>query len=208
MTGDAYRSLRQAAAATHTVKKSVFIAQATPVDTEQAALSFIKSVKQQYPDAKHHVYAYVLRENHTVRYSDDREPQGTAGLPVLAAIQKQQLFDCAVVVSRYFGGVLLGTGGLVHAYAAAAKEALSLAGTITYDTYSYLHIVCTYPDYQKLLAPLSLPFVHRESESFAEQVALLVSLPAAEEAAFLETLREVTAARATVTLQKRSFDCR
>ena len=97
-------------------RKSEFIAVARPVSTESEALDFIGAVKKKYPDARHWVYAYVLRENSTARFTDDREPQGTAGMPVLDAIRKNGVTDCVIVVVRYFGGILLGTGGLVHAY--------------------------------------------------------------------------------------------
>ena len=94
-------------------RKSVFIGEAMPTETEEEALEFIESVKKKFPDARHHVYAYILRENSIMRFSDDREPQGTAGMPVLDAIRKNGLTDTTVVVTRYFGGTLLGTGGLV-----------------------------------------------------------------------------------------------
>ena len=116
-------------------RKSVFIGKARPVKTEAEALEFLSCVKKQYPDARHHVYAYVLRENSIMRFSDDREPQGTAGMPVLDVIRKNSCTDVAIVVTRYFGGTLLGTGGLVRAYTSAAAGALNAATVITYDTY-------------------------------------------------------------------------
>ena len=102
-------------------RKSVFIGEAMPVSDENQALDFIERVKKKYPDAKHHVYAYVLRENSIMRFSDDREPQGTAGMPVLDVIRKNGCTDTVIVVTRYFGGTLLGTGGLVRAYTSAAR---------------------------------------------------------------------------------------
>ena len=114
-------------------KKSVFIGEAAPVETESDALAFIESAKKRYPDAKHHVYAYVLRENSIMRFSDDKEPQGTAGMPTLDVIRKRNCTDTIVVVTRYFGGTLLGTGGLVRAYTAATVGALEKAQIITYD---------------------------------------------------------------------------
>ena len=109
-----------------------------PVSCESDALDFLNKVKKEYPDARHHVYAYVLRENSIMRYSDDREPQGTAGMPVLDAIRKNGCTDVVIVVTRYFGGTLLGTGGLVHAYGSSAVGALEAAEIITYDTYTEL----------------------------------------------------------------------
>ena len=112
-----------------TEKKSRFIATVCPVHSEEEALAFIEKMKKKYWDARHNCYAYILGENQTcMRSSDDGEPQGTAGHPMLDVLTGEKLYDVAVVVTRYFGGVLLGTGGLVKAYSSAAKEALENAG--------------------------------------------------------------------------------
>ena len=107
-------------------KRSRFIGSIAHVDSEQEALEFVKSVKKQYHDAKHSAYAYIVSD--TKRYSDDGEPAKTAGLPILEMLDAQKITDCVCVVTRYFGGILLGTGGLVRAYTAAAKLALEEAG--------------------------------------------------------------------------------
>ncbi len=112
-------------------KKSKFIADVKPVDNEQDALEFLNEIRSKYPDATHHVYAYVIDENNIFRYSDDGEPQGTAGMPVLDTIRKEGIVDVIVVVTRYFGGTLLGTGGLVHMYGASARSGLEAAGIVT-----------------------------------------------------------------------------
>ena len=104
-------------------KKSEFIGYNTPVKTNQEAVDFINEIKSQNRKAKHNVYAYILRDNNITRYSDDGEPQGTAGMPVLDVLQKENLTDVCVVVTRYFGGILLGGGGLVRAYSHACKLA-------------------------------------------------------------------------------------
>ena len=136
-------------------KKSVFIGQACPVSTESDAISFIDSVKKRYPDARHHVYAYVLRENSTMRFTDDHEPAGTAGMPVLDIIRKNGCTDMVIVVTRYFGGTLLGTGGLVRAYTASALGALEAAEIIRYDIYTTLKMSVNYSDYGKITTALS-----------------------------------------------------
>ena len=146
---ESYVTIRHHASFEYEDRKSIFIGEAMPVSTEEEALSFIESVKKRFPDARHHVYAYVLRENSIMRFTDDREPQGTAGMPVLDAIRKRGITDTAIVVTRYFGGTLLGTGGLVRAYSAAAIGALEAAEVITYDTYVTLTIDTTYSDYQR-----------------------------------------------------------
>ena len=147
---NSYITIREYASHKYEDRKSVFIGDACPVDTEADALEFIERIKKKYPDANHHVYAYVIRDNSIMRFSDDREPQGTAGMPVLDVIRKKGCTNTVIVVTRYFGGTLLGTGGLVRAYTAAAQGALLNAGIITYDVYSEIKIVCSYSDFQKL----------------------------------------------------------
>ena len=135
-------------------RKSVFIGEAMPVSTEADALRFIESVKKHYPDARHHVYAYVLRENSVMRFTDDHEPQGTAGMPVLDIIRKNGCTDVVIVVTRYFGGTLLGTGGLVRAYTSAALGALEGGEIIRYDVYTEAELSVSYSDYGKITAVL------------------------------------------------------
>ncbi len=112
-------------------KKSKFISHVKPVDNEAEALEFLNKIRSEHPSATHNVYAYVIDENNIFRYSDDGEPGGTAGMPVLDTIRNSGLVDVIVVVTRYFGGTLLGTGGLVRAYSASAKDGLTEAGIVT-----------------------------------------------------------------------------
>ena len=145
-------------------RKSVFIGEAMPVSCEADALRFIESVKKRYPDARHHVYAYVIRENSTMRFTDDHEPQGTAGMPVLDIIRKNGCTDVVIVVTRYFGGTLLGTGGLVRADTAAALGALENGEIIRYDIYTEAELSVSYSDYGKITSVLdSLGFRAEES---------------------------------------------
>lgn len=152
---ESYITVRKPSYFEYEDKKSVFIGQACPVSTEADAIAFIEAVKKKYPDARHHVYAYVLRENFTMRFTDDHEPAGTAGMPVLDVIRKNGCTDTVIVVTRYFGGTLLGTGGLVRAYTSAALGALENAEVIRYDIYSTLRMSVSYSDYGKITAPLS-----------------------------------------------------
>ena len=145
-----YKTLLSAAQDEFTEKRSRFIGYARPVTTEQQALDFIAEIKSQHWDAKHNVYAYCLREGGTCRYSDDGEPSGTAGMPVLGVIQKSGLTDCAVVVTRYFGGILLGGGGLVRAYSHAASIGIAAAGTVTMRMCLICRAVCDYNQYGRL----------------------------------------------------------
>ncbi len=115
-----YITIAAPAQTSFTEKKSEFIGCLSPVSSNEEAVEFINSVKAQHRKAKHHVYAYILRDSNITRYSDDGEPQGTAGVPVLDVLQKRNLTDLCCVVVRYFGGILLGGGGLVRAYSHSA----------------------------------------------------------------------------------------
>ena len=147
---DSYTTIHYPASFEYEDRKSLFIGDSYPVESEEDAIAFIEHVRKKYPDANHHVYAYVLRENSIMRFSDDREPQGTAGMPVLDVIRKRGCTNVVLVVTRYFGGTLLGTGGLVRAYTAAAQGALLESEIITYDVYTEIKFTCSYSDYQKL----------------------------------------------------------
>lgn len=131
-------------------KKSRFIGYAKPVKTQQEALDFISKIKSKHWDATHNVYAFVLRENNIRRYSDDGEPSGTAGVPVLDVILKENLVDVCVVATRYFGGTLLGAGGLVRAYSHTSKIALDKANIITVAQCSIMSASVDYSFYDKL----------------------------------------------------------
>ena len=145
----AYKTIAACAEAEIVEKKSRFIGQIAPVATEEEALAFIAEVKAAHRMARHNVYAYVLRGGR-VRYTDDGEPAKTAGMPTLEAIQHAGLEDVAVVVTRYFGGILLGTGGLVRAYTAAAKDALLDAGVNEMRQWASLRVTCPYSLYDRV----------------------------------------------------------
>lgn len=179
-------------------RKSVFIGEARNVEKEADAIAFIDSCKKRFPDAKHHVYAYVLRENNTMRFSDDREPQGTAGMPVLDTIRKNGCTDIVIVVTRYFGGTLLGTGGLVHAYTAAAVGALKAATVITYDIYTDLEIKVSYSDYQKLGVLFSELGFRIEDTDYADEVIISGSIKASITDTLSDKITHTTAARAKI----------
>lgn len=136
-------------------KKSKFIGYAKPVSTQDEAVEFINSIKSKHWDATHNVYAYVLRENNTQRYSDDGEPSGTAGVPVLDVILKEDVTDVCVVATRYFGGTLLGAGGLVRAYSHISKIALDAAHIITMANCQIYSVIVDYSFYDRLNVLLS-----------------------------------------------------
>ncbi len=187
-------------------RKSVFIGEAMPVSAEEDALAFIAHIKKKYSDARHHVYAYVLRENSIMRYSDDREPQGTAGMPVLDAIRKNGCTDTVVVVTRYFGGTLLGTGGLVRAYSSAAVGAIREANIITYENYTIIKITVNYSDFQKL-APIFEECGFRTDDiKYADNVSVDGKILGANLERFTKLLTEATSSRAVLENLGEKFD--
>ena len=158
-------------------KKSRFMGFIKPVTTEEEALAFIHEKQKKYWDATHNVYAYVLRESGISRFSDDNEPQGTAGLPTLEVLQKQGLTDCVMVVTRYFGGILLGTGGLVRAYSQSAALAVSEAGVIERRLCAYGEIVCDYAQYGYLQSLIPECGGKVDDATFANTVTVSLHLP-------------------------------
>ena len=136
-------------------KKSKFIGYAKPGSTQDEAVEFINTIKSKHWDATHNVYAYVLRDNNTQRYSDDGEPSGTAGVPVLDVILKENVTDVCVVATRYFGGTLLGAGGLVRAYSHTSKIALDAAHIITMANCQIYSVIVDYSFYDRLNVLLS-----------------------------------------------------
>ena len=130
-------------------KRSIFIGHAKHITSEDEAMEFIKAKKKEYSDATHNCWAYLLKGGIVARYSDDGEPQGTAGVPMLEAIRKSGVEDCVVVVTRYFGGILLGAGGLVRAYSHGTSVALAAAKVVAYEKYAEMQLDCSYSEYQK-----------------------------------------------------------
>ena len=200
-----YITLAGAGSFTYEDRRSVFIGEAAPVTREEEALSHIAAVKKRYPDARHHVYAYILRENSIMRFSDDSEPQGTAGLPTLDILRKRGITDAVITVTRYFGGTLLGTGGLVRAYTAAAGGAVRTAGLAHYRMYAFCEIRMSYADYSKL-APTLTEALRLSDTRYEDAVTLFGSLPKEEYPALLHQLTEQTAGRAEIRLLCEKFD--
>ena len=187
-------------------RKSIFIGEAFPVATEAEALACIDAVKKRYPDARHHVYAYVLRENSIMRFTDDHEPQGTAGMPVLDAIRKNGCTDIVVVVTRYFGGTLLGTGGLVKAYTSAAVGALEAAKVITYDIYTSLTIDVSYSDFQKF-APIFAELEFRtEDIRYTDKVLISGTIRKNNLDDLVDKVVQSSAGRAKIDIIDEKFD--
>lgn len=197
-----YRSIAHEGRALYEEKKSEFLGFAFPVTTEEEAIAHVNAIKNQYPDARHHVYAYVLRDQNKSRYTDDGEPSGTAGMPVLDCIRKQDLTDCVVIVVRYFGGTLLGTGGLVRAYTAAASDAIRAGEPVLWRMMQAMELTCTYTDYQKLTKPLAKTVI--DGIEYGTEIRIRFHLPIEEVAQISLDFTNLTAGRACIE-EKESF---
>ncbi len=177
-------------------KKSRFIASVRPVETEESAIAFINEVRSKYPDARHNVYAYVVDENNISRYSDDGEPQGTAGIPVLSVIQKENLVDTAVVVTRYFGGTLLGTGGLVRAYGQSAKLGITGAGIVERTLCDIVSIKTDYTLVGRIQYKISSEGYILDNTVYDNDVTFTVFTKLSQTKKFIEEIADITNARA------------
>lgn len=174
---ESYKTLEKSSSDEFIVKKSRFIGYAAPVKTNDEAVAFINSIKAKHRDATHNVYAYCLREGQIRRYSDDGEPQGTAGLPVLDVLLKEGVTDCVVVATRYFGGILLGASGLVRAYTNTAKIGIDSAGIITMAPCKIAEIMCDYNFYGRLQTIISSFGIITEDADFSAFVRLTLRIP-------------------------------
>ena len=185
-------------------KKSRFIGRVWPVDTEEEALAKIQEMKKKHYDATHNCWAYIIKDG-AVRFSDDGEPGGTAGLPIIEVMKARGVVDCAVVVTRYFGGVLLGAGGLVRAYSHTCALALNAAQVCQmHPTETWLFEVA-YPLWDKVQHALkSLP-ARLESTEFTAAVAFELSVKSADSEAVRAELVRVTDGRIESLLEEESY---
>lgn len=172
-------------------KRSRFIGHIWRTDTEEEALAAIRSTRERLWDARHHVYAYIIRGG-AMRYSDDGEPQGTGGMPVLEVLRRQALNNVCCVVTRYFGGILLGTGGLVRAYSKAASLAVAQAGISIMRLWQELAIPCPYALLERI--KLEVPAYEGEiiSIDYGAQVDILVRIPLGRADAFCARLIDLS----------------
>ena len=192
-----YKTLMKRGADEFVVNKSRFIGYGAPASTEEQALAFLHEIRAKHREASHNVYAYILGANMGVmRFSDDGEPSGTAGMPVLEVLRARGVTDCCVVVTRYFGGVLLGAGGLVRAYAQGASMAVDTCGVGTmYPTARYAMDV-DYPLLSRVEHHLKSQPVIVEEKSFTDVVTLTLVVKCQDEQAFLTALTAATDGRA------------
>ena len=185
-------------------RRSRFIGHIFLTETEEEALARLKQMREQYWDATHNVYAYIIRDGAT-RFSDDGEPGGTSGQPTLAVLQGAGLTDVCCVTTRYFGGTLLGSGGLVRAYSAAARAALREAGTAVMRPWRRGSFACSYARYERLRRLLEERGARVEETLFGAEVEIVFSAPETQSESFVTLLRDATAGEAEVRLGESVF---
>lgn len=200
-----YITVAKTASAEITEKKSRFIANVKPVKTEEEALEFLSVMRKKYSDARHNVYAYCLRENSVARYSDDGEPAQTAGLPVIDMIKKAGLTDLIVVVTRYFGGILLGTGGLVRAYTKAAKEGIIASDPVEMALCKEVTIECDYTMLGKIQSKIAELGFLCDEPVYTEKVLIFLYIPEDETENFIKLMTDFTNGKASISTGETKF---
>lgn len=173
-------------------RRSRFIGHIFCTETEEEALACLKRMREKYWDATHNVYAYIIRDGAT-RFSDDGEPGGTAGMPVLQVLQREGMFNVTCVVTRYFGGILLGAGGLVRAYAHSAKIALDEAGKSMKRVWTNVYLPCPYSWYERIRLEVAAFGGIIRSTDFGADVSLDLLLPEVQVKPFLERVTDASA---------------
>lgn len=194
-----YRTVENEAIAEIIEKKSRFIAELYPVSSEEEALRILEKVKKRYWDARHHCWAFIIgKEQPLERCSDDGEPSGTAGKPILEVLRGSALRNVLMVVTRYFGGTLLGTGGLVRAYTSASKEAVESAEIVIKISGYRLKIKTDYTGLGKIQYLLAQRGIEIQDSEYAENVVLTIVIPKEDEQGLIKELTEATNAQAEI----------
>ena len=193
-----YTTARCEATDSYEEKKSVFYGFIKPIEEEGDALEFIEKIRRDMPNMRHVCYAYVNRVGNVVRFSDDHEPQGTAGMPILEVIRREGLTGVVIAVARYFGGVLLGAGGLTRAYGKAAKLALDAAGKATFVLYSEVEISADYSAFQKLSYEISKMGLEAYDIKYEAEISCRILVTENELEALTSKVLDVTAGRGNV----------
>ena len=200
-----YCTIAAPAFAELTEKRSRFLAALAPVETEAQAQAFLAEIRKKHHEARHHCFAYLTREGNITRCSDDGEPSGTGGQPILNVLEGAGLTDVCCVVTRYFGGTLLGTGGLTRAYAKAAKDALDNAGKARMQPFSVLLLECPYPMFERIKLLIEGHEGRIESSDYGAAVTLTFLLPVQKVADFSAALTELSGGQLSVEEVEQRF---
>lgn len=188
-----------------TEKRSRFISHIWRVETEAEARARIEEMKKRYYDARHNCWCYLIRQGSVVRYSDDGEPQGTAGQPMLNVFVREEVTNVCCVVTRYFGGILLGAGGLTRAYAKGAKDALDAAGISRMSLWTLWDIPCTYPLYERVKLEVESCGGVVRSADYGADILLRGAFPAGGAERFAPRLTELSAGSLAMTAAGEEF---
>ena len=191
-----YLTLEKPSETEYIVNKSRFIGWAKPVTSVEEANAFVNEIRALHREATHNVYAYCVRSPEYARFSDDGEPQGTAGKPVLEVLKKSGLTDACLVVTRYFGGILLGAGGLVRAYSHSASLAVEAAGVVQMKTCAAVRLSFDYNCYDPLQKLLPFHGAVTEETDFADKVTMTLRIPLENLPAFTQAVSDQTFGRA------------
>ena len=186
-------------------KRSRFIGQVRPVETEEEARAFVEQVKKKHYDARHNCWCYRLRDGGVERYSDDGEPQGTAGQPMLNVFQREEVTNVVCVVTRYFGGVLLGAGGLVRAYTQSAKDALDAAGISVVRRWVAAAVPCPYSFFDRVKLEVEAHGGVLGEIEYAADVTVHALLPEEQVEVFSARMTELTAGGTAVQILGEAF---
>ena len=188
-----------------TEKRSRFISHLWRVETEAEARARIEEMKKKYYDARHNCWCYLLKEGNIVRYSDDGEPQGTAGQPMLNVFQREEVANVCCVVTRYFGGVLLGAGGLTRAYTKGAKDALDAAGIARMSLWTVWDVPCTYPLLERVKLDIAAAGGVIRDTAYGADITLRTAFLQENASAFGKKLTELSAGRLQMTAVGEEF---
>lgn len=193
----AYRTVKQAGEAKLEINKSLFLVFVSPVTTEEDAIAFIKNIKNRHKEANHNCSAYVIGQHGQIQKADDDgEPGGTAGRPILEVLNKSDVKDAVIVVTRYFGGIKLGAGGLIRAYTKAAVDGLDVASIVEKQLHTRLTAEFPYHLLETIENQLRLQHYHIEDKSFSQAVTLTILARKGEENTLRQLLADCTAAQA------------
>ncbi len=202
-----YRTIKDFSEGFFIEKKSRFIYSAFPVKSEDEAIKCIENVRKKYSTAKHHVYAYKVKEREIMRYSDDGEPQGTGGMPMMNVIMKLELVDLCVIVTRYFGGILLGTGGLTRAYSSGAKLAIENSGIALMRRCNLVDVELNYNIYGKVLSSICDFGGEVKDTLFLENVKVLFYIENSKTNDVFNKILEISSGKAIINVIKEEFRC-
>ncbi|MBR5459972.1 MAG: YigZ family protein [Clostridia bacterium] len=195
---DSYQTAAREGHGIYEEKKSIFYSYISPIETEEEALEFVELVRCERDNMRHVCYAYINRIGNVVRFSDDGEPSGTAGMPILEVLRREELVGVVCAVARYFGGILLGAGGLIRAYGKAAKLSLDDSGKATFVSYGVFKLSFDYTYLSKIRHEIGLMKIPEEKCEFGEKVSLTLCLNSEEELKLRDKLADITSGRAII----------